>query len=197
MAINKHLKEVEKALNSAPGKLKDKEATFLKKYIGTQYNLLGLTTPTQRDVFKKGYSFSSVEPEEQIEIWNSIWQQSKLHEGMTQPIIFWEKNIEKIDAGKAWNHLKEYVFKIDNWAHSDGLSGFYSYLLEMKPTLVLPQLKKWNKSKNSWERRQSVVSLLHYHRKGERFYHTLFWNPWLKTCWMMRTTLFKKVLDGH
>ncbi|HXB10773.1 MAG TPA: DNA alkylation repair protein [Bacteroidia bacterium] len=169
MTINKHLQEVENALNSFPGKSSSKEVAFLKKYIGTQYNILGLSVPSQRALFKRGYSFSSLKPMEQIDVWDSIWQQSKLHEGMTQTIIFWERNIEKVDAVKAWNHLKEYVVKIDNWAHSDGLSGFYSYLLEGKPKLVLPQLQKWNKSKNPWERRQSMVSLIHYHSKRNIF----------------------------
>lgn len=165
MPENKYLKEVEKAINSAPANQRTADLPFLKKYIGTQYDFLGLKVPAQRAIYKKGYSFSTIKPEEQIEIWDTIWQQSNCHDVLTQAIFFWEKHITKIDAETAWQHLKTWVGKIDNWAHSDGLSGLYSYLLEVKPSMVLPQMKKWNKSKNPWERRQSAVGLVHYHRK--------------------------------
>jgi 3-methyladenine DNA glycosylase AlkD len=165
MAANKYLKEVEEALYSAPAKDRNKDVAFLKKYIGTQYTMIGLNVPCQRRIFKIGYSFSSLSSQKQVKLWDTIWEQSTLHESMTQAIFFWEKNIAGIDIEQAWNCLKGWTGKIDNWAHSDGLSGLYSYLLEKRPALVLPQLKKWNKSKNPWERRQSVVGLIHYHSK--------------------------------
>ena len=168
MPTNKYLKEVEKALNAVSIKNTAAEAAFLKKYIGTTYDISGLSVPTQRAIFKKGYSFSSLKPEEQIEIWNSIWNESNSHDILSQVLLFWEKYHAKINPALAWRHLKNRVDRIDNWAHSDSLSGFYSYLLEVQTPLVLPQLKKWNKSKNAWERRQSVVSLTHYHRKREK-----------------------------
>jgi 3-methyladenine DNA glycosylase AlkD len=169
MAANKYLQELKKAIDTAPEKHSKEDAAFLKKYIGTNYDIIGLTVPLQRSIFRKGYSFSKLPIEEQIPIWDSIWKQSNSHEVMTQAIIFWEKNIEKVDIALAWNCLRTWLTKIDNWAHSDGLSGFYSTLLEIKPTLILPQLKKWNKSHNPWERRQSVVSLVYYHRHREKF----------------------------
>ena len=165
MPANQYLTEVEKAINAAPAKERANDLVFLKKYIGTQYNFLGLKVPAQRAIYKKGYSFSGLNAEEQIAIWDSIWKQSNCYDVMSQAIFFWEKYITKIDAETAWKHLKGWVTKVDNWAHSDGLSGLYSYLLEVKPAMVLPQLKKWNKSKNPWERRQSAVGLVHYHKK--------------------------------
>ena len=175
MAKTDYLKEVEKVIDTAPAKWVSKDFTFLKKYIGTQYNMKGLSIPGVRSISKTGFSFSKLKPEEQIEIWNEIWQKSNLHEALTLAILFWEKNLDDLDINKSWNCLKGWTGKIDNWAHSDGLSGLYSDLLETKPSLVLPQLKKWNRSKNPWERRQSVVGLIHYHRKRGKVlpYNTL------------------------
>jgi hypothetical protein len=34
---------------------------------------------------------------------------------------------------------------------------------------MLPTLRKWNKSRNPWKRRQSVVSLIEYARKHNAF----------------------------
>lgn len=165
MAQSTYLKEVEKAVNAVPKSERANDVVFLKKYIGTQYNFIGLNVPTQRLIAKKGFSFSRLPVEKQILTWDGIWQQSNSHEVLSQALLFWEKQYNKVPVETAWSHLKNWVNRIDNWAHSDSLSGFYSHFLEMKPNLVLPQLKKWNKSKNPWERRQSVVSLTHYHSK--------------------------------
>jgi 3-methyladenine DNA glycosylase AlkD len=159
------LKEVEKIIKTAPSKWVSKDVVFLKKYIGTQYDIKGLSIPAVRSIYKTGFSFSKLNIEDQIEIWDYIWQNSNLHEALSLAIFFWEKNIDKLDITNSWNCIKNWTAKIDNWAHSDGLSGLYSDLLEAKPKTVLPQLKKWSKSKNPWERRQSVVGLVHYHRK--------------------------------
>ena len=164
-AYKKYIQEIEKVIRAVPANQRTDDVSFLKKYIGTQYNLIGLKVPPQRVIYKKGYSFFSLKPAVQIEIWDSIWQQSNCHEVMTQAIFFWEKNIANTDAAVAWQYLKSWVSKIDNWPHSDSLSGFYSYLLESKPSMVLPQFKKWNKSKKPWERRQTLVGLVHYHSK--------------------------------
>jgi 3-methyladenine DNA glycosylase AlkD len=49
------------------------------------------------------------------------------------------------------------VKRIDNWAHSDGLSSFYAKMFLAFPLEVYSQLLSWSESKNLWERRQSVV----------------------------------------
>ena len=123
MAKTDYLKEVEKVIDMAPAKWVSKDVVFLKKYIGTQYNMKGLSIPGVRSISKTGFSFSKLKPEEQIEIWNEIWQKSSLHEALTLAILFWEKNLDDLDINTSWNCLKGWTGKIDNWAHSDGLSG--------------------------------------------------------------------------
>lgn len=164
MAKSIYLKQVEDSIHAADKKWVSKDVPFLKKYIGTQYDMKGLSIPGVRSIFKSAFSFSQYPLPEQIKIWGEIWHNSNLHEALSLAIFFWEKNINSTDPVIAWNELKTWTGKIDNWAHSDGLSGLYSTLLEIKPGIVLPQLQKWNRSKNPWERRQSVVSLMHYHR---------------------------------
>jgi hypothetical protein len=45
----------------------DKPSLFpdLKKYIGTGYDFVGLSTPAQRRIFNAGYSFSALSAQEQ------------------------------------------------------------------------------------------------------------------------------------
>jgi 3-methyladenine DNA glycosylase AlkD len=61
-----------------------------------------------------------------------------------------------------WPKLKKWSLRIDNWAHSDTLSGIYGRLLEDYPDEIYPTLEKWNIAKNLWLRRLFIVSLIYY-----------------------------------
>jgi len=166
---NEPLDEIVTALKAALAT--DKVSGFKdpKKYIGTEYDFIGLSVPALRQVFKNGFSFDSSPVEKQFKLWEKVWLQSELYEAMTLSLFFCDKHVKKTDVELIWNYIKKWTSKIDNWAHSDGLSGLYSYLLEKDPELVYPQLLKWNASKNPWERRQSLVSLLEYAKKRKSF----------------------------
>jgi len=140
-----------------------------KKYIGTEYDFIGLSVPALRQVFKNGFSFDSNPVEKQFKLWEKVWRQSGIYEAMTLSLFFCDKHAKKTDVDLMWNYSKKWTPQIDNWAHSDGLSGLYSYLLENNPELIYPQLLKWNTSKNPWERRQSLVSLIEYAKKRKSF----------------------------
>ena len=152
------------------GLASDKKSQFkdLKKYIGTQYDFIGLSTPKQREIYKAAYGFNTLAPTEQLIIWNEIWQHSNLFEVMTQALFFASQHKDAFDTTTLFNVTKNWVTKVDNWAHSDGLSDLFSYLLEKDAALVYPQFKIWNTSSNPWERRQSVVGLLEYSKKRKK-----------------------------
>jgi 3-methyladenine DNA glycosylase AlkD len=76
--------------------------------------------------------------------------------------MWWSDKRRATFAIKEAKRLLSWVSGVDNWAHSDSLSCVLARVLEDKPSVILPTLKKWNKSKNPWERRQSVVALLYY-----------------------------------
>ena len=61
--INKYTKEVEDALNRLSLKNDKVKADKLKKYIGTNLNVLGIVTKVQLEVHKKGFSFYSEQKE--------------------------------------------------------------------------------------------------------------------------------------
>jgi 3-methyladenine DNA glycosylase AlkD len=156
--------------NLQAGLASDKKSGFkdLKKYIGTQYDFIGLSVPKQREVFKTAYEFNSLTLDQQLEIWNEIWLYSNLYEAMTQALFFVSQHKDAFGTKTLFAVTKNWVGKIDNWAHSDGLSDIFSYLLEKDAATVYPQIKIWNKSANPWERRQSVVALLEYSKKRKK-----------------------------
>lgn len=139
--------------------------TDLKSYIGTQYDIIGLTVPMQRSILKTGYTFSALSLQDQLSVWDEIWKDTDVYEVLSQCIYFIEKNWLKLDVKKVWKVVRSWVNKIDNWAHSDGLSDIYAHLMEKMPEEIYSQYKIWNKSENPWERRQSLVGMLLYSKK--------------------------------
>lgn len=165
--LKKYKNEVESTIGSIKITRKIPPHFDLQKYIGTHFHVTGLSMPQLRQAFKKGYSFSNLSVEEQFEIYQYIFFHSEIFDVMLQPLFFCEKYVKINPPRKVWLQLKEWMPKIDNWAHSDMLTQHFAYLLELSPTLIYKELIKWNKSDNPWYRRQSVLSLLGYARFRE------------------------------
>lgn len=123
---------------------------------------LGLPVPVQRELFRTPYSFSSADERSLLKIWDHVWMKGRFIEVMNQPLFAYHSKTAPERLLKAWPVLKRWSARIENWAHSDSLSSVYARLLELDQNLVYPLLKKWNRSKNPWLRRQSIVSLLYY-----------------------------------
>lgn len=151
------------ALSAPPSKFKD-----LKKYIGTETNFIGLSVPVQHALFKQGFSISHMVVDEQLVVWDKLWQTSGHYEVMNFAQMFVSRRLEVFEPAVIWETVKHWVKQVDNWAHSDGLSSIYVRLLEKEPGQVYAQYQTWNRSQSPWERRQSVVGLLYYSsaRKG-------------------------------
>lgn len=124
---------------------------------------LNLKIPQVRSAFKKPFSFSGESKETQWKIWDYIWNHSDYFEVMLGASQF--ASSQKIEElHKKHKRLIKWANRIDNWAHSDELSSIYSKLLEYDQKSLLPTFEKWNRSKNPWLKRQSMVGLLYYSR---------------------------------
>ncbi len=124
-----------------------------------------ITVPSNRKIYQKGFSFSK--SEEELSIWFFIFQQSDVFEAKAMALMHLRKlpNEVLLEDKKLLQKLVDFV---DNWAISDELSHIYSRLLEHSPKVIWPMLEKWNKSKNLWHRRQSVVGMLNYARMRKK-----------------------------
>lgn len=165
-AINKYTKEVEDTLHRLSLKNDKEKAEKLKKYIGTNLKVLGMVSKAQVDAHKKGFSFYSEQKERTFLIYHEVYTQSSIFEAKNLAFIFLDKHHKHVPLQTQLKHLPQWVKQVDNWAHSDGLSKFISRLIEDKSTRqeMLSIIKKWNSSKNLWERRQSLVALYYYAR---------------------------------
>jgi len=121
--------------------------------------------PAQRNLSKQGYSFSELPWSEQLIIWDYIWNNASDLWTVVQSYFYLEsKTKDKEFLLDSWKTIKHWQKTVDNWGSCDGLSKIYTKILELIPEEVLKQLEKWNKSKNFWDRRQSIVSLLYFSR---------------------------------
>jgi len=164
--INKYTKEVDDALNRLSLKIDKASSEKTKKYIGTNLDVLGLVAKSQVTVHKKGFSFYSNDIEKTFLVFHGVYKQSTVFETKNQAFIFLDKHSKRIPISTQLKTLPLWVKYVDNWAHSDGLSKYLTRLVEHNDSkkAMLDILKKWNTSKNLWERRQSLVALYYYAR---------------------------------
>lgn len=92
-----------------------------------------------------------------------LWYESDIFDAKTIAVYWLDK--QKIEfLLKNYKKILAWANDIDNWAHSDGLCSIYAQMFEHSPRLILPTYLKWNRHKNSWLRRCSMVGVFYYSR---------------------------------
>lgn len=170
--MNEYVAEVESRLKEFPVIDVSHSSFKPENYIGggqSQLRYIGLRVPQVKAALKQGFSFSSLDLPEQAKVWDVIWSNSNCFEVMSLALEWFNQFRQGKDLLAYWPMLREWSSFIDNWAHSDSLCALYTRIVEEKPAIIYPTLKKWNKSKSPWLRRISMVSLLYYSSQRERF----------------------------
>lgn len=130
----------------------------------------GNTIPALRKAFQKTYTFSVLPFKEQLIIWEFIWKNAPSWQVRTQAFFYCENHaVKEINAAYAWKALRHWQDDVTDWGFCDGLSKIYTKHLQFFPEQVYAQLVKWNRDRDPWKRRQSVVSLLYYARTKKVF----------------------------
>ncbi len=134
---------------------------FGQSYIGggeSRLEYLNITVPNVRAMFAdqkiQNLSLSEIE---------NLWFESNIYEVKSLALMW----LEKQNADFLLKNIKKifsWSVEIDNWALSDGYCGTLAKLFEADQKKLLPTYKKWNKHKNSWLRRISLVGLFYYSR---------------------------------
>lgn len=140
-----------------------------ENYVGggrSKLAFLDIKIPDVRNEVKKGFSFYNPKNKtfnaKDLKIFDYIWKNSNSHETLLVCLYY----VKSLTFSKRTEHralITTWLDKVDNWALSDELSGVYAEFLEDDPSWI-KQYKMWNRSPNSWKRRQSLVGLLFYAR---------------------------------
>lgn len=168
--MKKYLNEVQSQLKKLRG-AKQPSKFLPENYIGSEYKYYkyyNIRVPQIRALRKSGFSFSSDPVNEQWKIWDYIWQHSNIFELSLMAIHFVNKRPLQ-ELYKNRKLLLKWIKRIDNWALSDEFSNVMAKLYEYDPKEFKQTFEKWNKSKNPWERRASMVGLMYYSQLRERY----------------------------
>lgn len=161
---SKYIKHIEESLIKVAPKKTKEQLHKLAAYIGTKHDVLGVTTPLQRQMAKSNYGL--LKNEDWLKVLDSVYKFSNVFEVKNTAFYIIDNNSKSVSDDIKLELLPEWINFTDNWAHSDSLSKLYTGLLESKKhqNHFLKTLKAWNGDSNLWKRRQSLVSLYYYAR---------------------------------
>jgi len=150
-AIQKQLKE-----NASTG-----HAGFLDKMVPGQQRVYGVKTPIMNQLAKE-YSNGS------FALAKELWQSGTLEEQIIAIKII--ERVGKKDPDKVLPLFLKFSVNINNWAVCDGLGmQFLRGIVKTHANEIFALANKLNRSKNSWQRRLSLVMLEWYTR--DKTYH--------------------------
>lgn len=133
------------------------------EYEKCELKFLNLTMPEVKAELKEislntNWSFNEAQ---------QIWFETDIFEVRTLA-GYWLDQQNPTELQKNYKKIFNWATVIDNWAHSDLLCSIYARLFEQMPKEVLPIYLKWNRHKNSWLRRCSIVGLFYYSRHRDK-----------------------------
>lgn len=129
---------------------------------GSALEYVGVRVPALRRRVREGFSFYDLDPETVLAVWDDLWMGSRWGDVLFAAEEYYRPLVRKYADGAYWPVMQRWIGRVDNWCHSDVLSGIYSRLLEADPATVVPVLEQWNVGESLWPRRASLVSLIHY-----------------------------------
>lgn len=131
---------------------------------------LKLSVPQVRQQLKEAlisFKINSVTLDDQFEIIEHLWFNGASFEARAIA-LFWLEHQETEFLATKIKNLVRWIDRIGNWAHSDSYASTLARIFEFDQKRLLPTYKIWNKHKNSWRRRNSMVGLMLYARMRKK-----------------------------
>lgn len=126
--------------------------------------------PAHRTAFTHVHSLVPGDFDEQLLIWDHIWNNTNGFWVRVHATFFLERYLKKAEHLEAmWPVIVKWQDSVDDWGLCDALAKVYTKILVVSPAEVYGVLAQWNVSTDLWKRRQSVVSLLYYSRTKKSY----------------------------
>jgi 3-methyladenine DNA glycosylase AlkD len=133
---------------------------FFEKMVPGQQKIYGVKTPDLNAIVQQYKTVG-------VDLAKALWQSGALEEKIIAIKII--EKIGKKDPGNVLPLFKQFAKKIDNWAVCDGLGmQFLSGIRATHADEIFELATKYNRSKDPWQRRLSLVMVEWYTRKNER-----------------------------
>ena len=128
-------------------------------------SVVSANVPAHRKAARHVYTFSNGSFEEQLKVWDHIWNNTTGFWVRVHATFFLERHLKKSEHLEAmWPVIVQWQDSVADWGLCDALAKVYTKILVVAPDKVYRVLRQWNKDGDLWKRRQSVVSLLYYSR---------------------------------
>ena len=156
--MTKELKEIQILLNS---KSNAQTIQFVNKIVPGTYRVYGVKTPVLNEIARKYKEFS-------FDLAEELWNSGALEEKIIAIKIL--ERTGKKDPVRLLKVIKQFAKNIDNWAVCDGL-GMQAFRSIVKTHCeeIFALAKKYNVSKDPWQRRLSLVMVEWYTREKNKF----------------------------
>jgi 3-methyladenine DNA glycosylase AlkD len=141
----------------------------VQKDRGSRMRHLGIRFPELRARVAKGFSFTSLPEDQVLEVWDGLWRMSPYADVLYAAIEFYRPIVRKQVPPGLWEVTQTWHRRVDNWCLADALASIWSRVLESDINTVYPFLDDLNYSESVWDRRLSLVSLIHYSGKNAVF----------------------------
>ena len=142
----------------------------------------GVRVPERRKLSRKGFSFFDRPESEVIAIWDDLFMHSPNGDVLFCALDYLRFRVRKSVPPYLWSVIRNWVTRVENWAHSDEMSWVYSYVLEAYFDEVFEDLERWNQQDELWPKRISIVSLIHYTGKNSVFLPPKVVFPMVERC---------------
>ncbi|MXW54306.1 MAG: DNA alkylation repair protein [Gammaproteobacteria bacterium] len=143
---------------------------------------VGVRFPARRKIVSAGFSFSDRDDEQVLHIWNDLWMNSTNGDVMFCALDYCKNQLKRAVNLENWFTVRNWVVRVENWAHSDELCTIYSCYLATNDPVCWNDLDQWNRSDKEWYKRVSIVSLLRNSPKYPTYIPFDRAIPYLKRC---------------
>lgn len=134
----------------------------------SKLKFLNLTAPTVRgNISWFAECYPTHDAKQLFPIAQDLWFESDIFEAKSLALVWLCKQSDEFLIAHH-KQILTWVDAVDNWAHSDTLCSVLARLFEKIEPKMLPTYKKWNKSKNPWHRRCSMVGIYNYSYHREK-----------------------------
>jgi 3-methyladenine DNA glycosylase AlkD len=153
--MSQQLKEIQETLIA---KAERSNAEFFLKMVPGEQKIHGVKTPVLNDLAKKFKAGS-------FELAEELWSSGSLEEKIIAIKIL--ERTGKDDPQRLLKLCRQFSKQVDNWAVCDGLGmQFLRSIVKTHQQEIFELAKKFNHSKDPWQRRLSLVMVEWYTRQS-------------------------------
>jgi 3-methyladenine DNA glycosylase AlkD len=160
-------KEVKRLVDFVTGHKRPEEVPFIKRYIRTRYEMLGVRKPVLHSI-AKGIHAEHKKDDDLREIHrlvHDLWR-LPIYDVKTLAISILRQFGKRLDRS-TFELVKNWYDDVDNWSHCDGLSVYVLGSIILNDDSVIGEIMAWTKSDNFWRRRAALTSTMIGNRKAK------------------------------